>query len=329
MIYDDEYFSRPDSFDEVFDIVFILADRPDSAANFGVVDGVGGNIEDCFDLASTGIQHFSVPPPTQLSPASLYWFYPHLNDRNFRPSWHHFRRWGRWLCLRHLGISLKSPSNIALALDSGLLPLIVVVGARITAEDSDDTISTVIGELLNKILPRALEGQSRPSSKACDSLNLSGYPSCVTTPKTVSAQIGVLGTGRSADDYERQYSKIPKPCLPKSFLCALLTHDYIRLMPEICAEQVILMYGHPKEQVVTLFNYSEASGAQAQVVGSRTMETKPRSKKANTHPGRSTLQASPPKFLPAHRIPGIEEGEEVLYTLEWILRPLADTCGQF
>jgi hypothetical protein len=39
-------------------------------------------------------------------------------------------------------------------------------------------------------------------------------------------------------------------------------------MPEICAEQVILMYDHPKEQLVALFNYGEASGAQAQVVGS-------------------------------------------------------------
>ncbi|KAJ6574338.1 hypothetical protein B0H19DRAFT_602685 [Mycena capillaripes] len=173
----------PDSFSVVSEIFCILIDGADSSANFEeVVEGVGGNIE---DLALTVVQHFfraSSNPTlatTEIFLAGCFGFLlpecagavrldTALHSIGFIPilittisALHGTDAVGVvWRCFRHLVESLTSPSRIALALDSGLLPMMLMIGAPITVADRSCTdlnrISTLMNLLLDKGLPGAL-----------------------------------------------------------------------------------------------------------------------------------------------------------------------------
>ncbi|KAJ6574337.1 hypothetical protein B0H19DRAFT_1230332, partial [Mycena capillaripes] len=342
MIYDQELSGQPGSFYVLSDIVRILIDRTDSVANFEeVVDGVGGKIE---DLALTVIRHFlcassnSTFAGTERFLMTCFGFLrPEcagikildiaLHSIGFIPiliaTILALLRTPAVevteLCVGHLVGSLDSPSKIVLALDSGLLPMIIRVGVQ--ADSSNiDPIRTLIHQLLNKFLPGALvhhavlsrlknclqaaaaspsasafrasifadewevfcalanerlefldswEKQSRPSLKVCDNMNVRtsecedfctlstlipdigsvekstcGASSSVvqtvkafiTVPKTVRVQIGPLGTGESAGNYEPPDST------------------------------VVLMHKYPGEALFTLFTYSDVGRAKAKVL---------------------------------------------------------------
>ncbi|KAJ6548885.1 hypothetical protein B0H19DRAFT_1265679 [Mycena capillaripes] len=59
----------------------------------------------------------------------------------------------------------------------------------------------------------------------------------------------------------------------KSFMRALLTHDYQSLMLDMCSRKVHFIYEHPDQQAVTVFNYSSTDGVEIKVGRSSDLES--------------------------------------------------------
>ncbi|KAJ7744195.1 hypothetical protein B0H16DRAFT_1560450 [Mycena metata] len=346
----------------VSDIVSFLSHPRNSSANFEeVIQAVGGNIE---DMASTVIRHF-VCASSQADFAghgkflvSCLRFFDlkcaglemALHSMDFIPTLINtlsalHDTAGMTVagpsCFRCLLRLLKSPSDIAVAFDSGLLRLILKFGAPITVADSSDadSIGEVMSTLMDRTLPQALvhhtvlvrlnkplqeataspfasafrssifwnqwqsfcalakerleflnswEGKSRPSLKVCDNMNCGKIDArhkfkCCANCQSVyyccgDCQRTDWRAGHREECGRSQAARLANPetlsTRGRNFLRALLTHDYTRLMPEICAQQVRFMHDRPEEAgSFTMFNYGPSSGVEVIVLTRRSLES--------------------------------------------------------
>ncbi|KAJ7433633.1 hypothetical protein B0H11DRAFT_757731 [Mycena galericulata] len=118
------------------------------------------------------------------------------------------------------------------------------------------------------------ESQSRIALKACDNMHC-GKIDTKRSFKRCSACHSVLYCSKDCQtiDWEDahgtecgqlQLLHLPYPETlrnqEKSFLRALLTHDYLRLMPEACIRQAVFMHQHPGQPFVTMYNYATSVG---------------------------------------------------------------------
>ncbi|KAJ7467497.1 hypothetical protein FB451DRAFT_1560696 [Mycena latifolia] len=333
----------------------IITDSYDNEANFAeIVEGVGGSVE---DLASTMIKHFdrfcanpNLPSP-EVFLCACFAFFTHSNDPLWRlraalQSAGFIRALVTTISLIY-GTSTRVDSivavcfayivaafqklpghlEIALALESGLLPVIIKVGASVrVADERPGRIYPMIKELLTELLPRATvhyvvvcqlkiklqeatdlavksrfhksvfaqdwqkfsklaserieilqnwEAVSKSSFKACDNMEcgeiaLSREFKCCATCQSsnyCSKECQVADWHAGHRDVCRILRSNRLEISPtetlntrgKSFLRALLTHDYLKWMPGICFEQVRHMHKYPDEALLTVFSYGTGS----------------------------------------------------------------------
>ncbi|KAJ6564672.1 hypothetical protein B0H19DRAFT_1233482 [Mycena capillaripes] len=130
------------------------------------------------------------------------------------------------------------------------------------------------------------EAQSRPSFKACDNLACGKIASrhdfkCCAACQSAhycsgKCQFADWGAGHRNMCQRLACFKSEKTktftTRGKSFMCALLNHDYRRLMTAICTRRVFFMYEHPGEQTITVFTYS-SRGVEIEVGRSSDLET--------------------------------------------------------
>ncbi|KAJ6461325.1 hypothetical protein C8R45DRAFT_1220744 [Mycena sanguinolenta] len=226
------------------------------------------------------------------------------------------------MCLSYLANHLSSPSEIALALESGLLP--VILGIAGSTESPTNGIRRLITKMLDEVLPRSLvhhtvlsllqkslpeaivlardstihtstfsanwiglvsmmkarldffnswEAQSRPCYKACDNLACGkidvrrSFKCCSTCHGadycSEECQSADWRAGHRDMCQRLAAIRLQKPetltTRGRCFLRALLSHDYRRLMPNICVQQILFMYEHPGEQFWTMFTYTSGN----------------------------------------------------------------------
>ncbi|KAJ7658159.1 hypothetical protein DFH06DRAFT_1472845 [Mycena polygramma] len=353
------------AFDIICDLLSVVSDSNDLESNFDeVLDGVGGDIN---DLASTIVRHLSrahINP----NPRSVYFFV--RNGLSFLRVTPEIR--GRLkatlqsvgftatlittisklsgtlavgamdLCLFELTVALESPSSIALAIEAGLLRLVITLASSVTAADKDTDSRrtyTMIEELLHTQLPLSLmhyevlsklepcftetmefaarstihtsafrtqweslsttmkvcvdffhlwEGQERPSFAACDNATCGKIDVKHNFKCCANCQSGnYCSEDCQSADWHAEHKALCKQLRSvrlktpetrttraKSYLRALLTHDYQRLRADICLRQIFFMYRHPGEQFVTIFQYPAASqNVSVEVCRKRALET--------------------------------------------------------
>ncbi|KAJ6548927.1 hypothetical protein B0H19DRAFT_1074723 [Mycena capillaripes] len=353
---DRQVLDRPGALLAISEAAAIVTDDTNVGGNFDeLVEAAGGRVT---DLASTVVQHFSRAHSARKSQTTALFLMSCINplDEHTDPT--------RSLCnaLRSIGFvailvriistvhdtaaesvisdcaqsvliacldclvkMLKAPPDIALAIDSGLLQLAVVIAASIKGVTDGkhmiiqrmfdmvlipSLVHYAVVAQLQKCFPHAAavaarstigkspfaaawknlstliksrvgfldswEAKARPSFKACD--NLICCAACRTADYcSEECQSADWRAGHKDMCQSLARVKFRRPetitTCRKSFMRALLTHDYQSLILDMCSRKVHFMYEHPGQQAVTVFYYSSADGVEIRVGCSSDLES--------------------------------------------------------
>ncbi|KAJ7837470.1 hypothetical protein B0H13DRAFT_1912436 [Mycena leptocephala] len=273
MLGEDELFTRPGALLAISEAVGIATEDADQGSNFDeLVEAAGGTVK---DLASLVIQHFSRAQSTPKSKETVIFLLSCFQ-----------LLYGSSDAAHSLGVALRSmgtPPDIALAIESGLLQVVVTIAGSI--KDDADSKHAIIQRLFDKVLLPSLVHYAVvaqlqkcfPEAAAVSARFTNGTSPFATAWGNLWALI------ESRVDFFNSWEAQSRPSLkachnltcgkiaPRhNFKCcaACRTADYCseecqsadwrggqKTMTVICIRKVFFMYEHPGEQTLVIFDY--------------------------------------------------------------------------
>ncbi|KAJ7913235.1 hypothetical protein B0H13DRAFT_1874054 [Mycena leptocephala] len=268
MLGEDELFTRPGALLAISEAVGIAIEDANQGSNFDeLVEAAGGTVKDLASLllygSSDAAHSLGVALRSMGFIAKLITTIPALQDTAAQSVITD--------CLRYLSIMLRTPPDIALAIESGLLQVVVTIAGSI--KDDADSKHAIIQRMFDKVLfPSLVHYAVVAQLQKCFS-QAAAVSARFTNGKspfaTAWGNLWALIESRVEffNSWEAQSRPSFKACdnltsadwhTGHKDVCQRLAHAKFTdstQMTVICIRKVFFMYEHPGEQTLVIFDY--------------------------------------------------------------------------